>query len=129
MIGTQFCSKFEKGYAFTLADIVNNRLHIGDEMDVNLEVWGETLKLLTSGIPVRAEEKFKRSALIMKTFFIILSNYDDIFPIDDPFWNYRIVLKHLKPYPWLQDEVDGMIHPIAWKKIFQHFDFIAQSDE
>lgn len=73
-----------------------------------------------------AKQKGKGDETIDRTPFLILSNYDNLFPMEQEIWNTRILLKHVKEVPWLKDAATGLLHPYAWKLFFQEHGVVSQ---
>ena len=86
-------------------------------MEVDLKYFENILKNILSGLLCEAKVKFGSGEYIERTPFLILSNYDNLFPMDQEVWNSRILMKHVKSVPWLTEHnfVTAAIHPYAWK--------------
>lgn len=125
LIGSYRICKLQKGYTFVLQDMVNRRLLIGDELDVDYKYFENILKNIFAGLMADAKQKGGRDEIIDRTPFLILSNYDDLFPMDQEIWNTRILLKHVKLVPWLKEMATGLLYPYAWKMFFQEYGVVA----
>lgn len=107
--------------------MINKRFIIGDEFELDLNYFENMMKNVFAGLLAEAKKKFTGSEYIDRTPFMILSNYDNLFPMEQEVWKSRILLEHVQNVPWLKQEVSGKIHPYAWKMLFQKYGVVSQA--
>lgn len=120
-----FVGNLEPKGDFCYSDVPNKRVIIMDEPTIPENCHNE-FKNFFAGQPVSCNIKHRKPELSGKSFWIMLSNNDDVFDMDDPIWKCRIDrlphLRHLDAeFMKLHADDEKHIHPLAWLNLFKRY--------
>lgn len=105
------------GTSFGFSDAIDKRIILCDEFTYDAKDV-ETLKCLLGGMPKNVNKKYAPLSIVSKVRFIILSNNDELFDMNDQIWAQRIF--HIKcTVPSGFTNIIRPMHPLAWKCLFQ----------
>lgn len=109
---------------FCYSDVPNKKIIMLDEPTIPDYCFNE-FKNFFAGQPYPCNIKHKKAENSGKSFWIMLSNNDDVFDMTDSIWNSRIVrLTRLRQLNSEFLELHGdigndQIHPLAWLNLFE----------